>query len=165
MTADMDPSEGINSPVRVAGPADDPLFQSRTARSPRRGGFAVGSAEVMDPQHRWVLEVAWEALDDAGLSGVVPDATLAVAIVWVCPERERGGRDSVVPHRNRANCSSALLGSPRLTQATISITDSASDVTATIPPGQRWRGTTTGIDRVGLTGSRPRTARRRDLRC
>ncbi len=27
-------------------------------------------AELMDPQQRWLLQVAWEALDDAGLSGV-----------------------------------------------------------------------------------------------
>ena len=33
-------------------------------------GISPREAEVMDPQQRWVLEVAWEALDDAGLAGV-----------------------------------------------------------------------------------------------
>ena len=61
----------------------------------RRGGFVTCSpwdfdaeffgispreAEVMDPQQRWLLEVAWEALDDAGLAGVAPGRDVGVYV-------------------------------------------------------------------------------------
>ena len=40
-------------------------------------GISPREAEVMDPQQRWVLEVAWEALDDAGMSGAVSGRNVA----------------------------------------------------------------------------------------
>ncbi|WP_018602447.1 type I polyketide synthase [Mycobacterium sp. 155] len=43
-------------------------------------GISPREAEVMDPQQRWVLEVAWEALDDAGLAGVAPGSDAGVYI-------------------------------------------------------------------------------------
>ncbi|MET9618969.1 type I polyketide synthase [Kitasatospora indigofera] len=61
----------------------------------RRGGFLADSvwefdadffgisrreASVMDPQQRLVLEVAWEALDDAGMAGRVPGGDTGVYI-------------------------------------------------------------------------------------
>ncbi len=43
-------------------------------------GISPREAEVMDPQQRWVLEVAWEALDDAGLAGVAPGRDVGVYV-------------------------------------------------------------------------------------
>ena len=43
-------------------------------------GISPREAEVMDPQQRWVLEVAWEALDDAGLAGVVTGRNVGVYV-------------------------------------------------------------------------------------
>ena len=43
-------------------------------------GISPREAEVMDPQQRWVLEVAWEALDDAGLAGVVSGRDVGVYV-------------------------------------------------------------------------------------
>jgi acyl transferase domain-containing protein/NADPH:quinone reductase-like Zn-dependent oxidoreductase/acyl carrier protein len=43
-------------------------------------GISPREAEVMDPQQRWVLEVGWEALDDAGLAGVVSGRDVGVYV-------------------------------------------------------------------------------------
>jgi acyl transferase domain-containing protein/NADPH:quinone reductase-like Zn-dependent oxidoreductase/acyl carrier protein len=43
-------------------------------------GISPREAEVMDPQQRWVLEVAWEALDDAGMSGAVSGGNVGVYV-------------------------------------------------------------------------------------
>ena len=43
-------------------------------------GISPREAETMDPQQRWVLEVAWEALDDAGLAGVVSRGNVGVFV-------------------------------------------------------------------------------------
>jgi acyl transferase domain-containing protein/NADPH:quinone reductase-like Zn-dependent oxidoreductase/acyl carrier protein len=43
-------------------------------------GISPREAEVMDPQQRWVLEVAWEALDDAGLAGVASGRDVGVYV-------------------------------------------------------------------------------------
>ncbi|WP_204810122.1 type I polyketide synthase [Mycobacterium riyadhense] len=43
-------------------------------------GISPREAEVMDPQQRWVLEVAWEALDDAGLGGRVSGRDVGVYV-------------------------------------------------------------------------------------
>ena len=43
-------------------------------------GISPREAEVMDPQQRWVLEVAWEALDDAGISGCVRGRNVGVYV-------------------------------------------------------------------------------------
>ena len=43
-------------------------------------GISPREAEMMDPQQRWVLEVAWEALDDAGLAGVVSRGDVGVFV-------------------------------------------------------------------------------------
>lgn len=43
-------------------------------------GISPREAEVMDPQQRWVLEVAWEALDDAGLAGMASGHDVGVYI-------------------------------------------------------------------------------------
>src|SRR3954471_7344738 len=43
-------------------------------------GISPREAEVMDPQQRWVLEVAWEALDDAGLAGLAPGREVGVYV-------------------------------------------------------------------------------------
>ena len=43
-------------------------------------GISPREAEVMDPQQRWVLEVAWEALDDAGMSGAVSGRNVGVYV-------------------------------------------------------------------------------------
>jgi acyl transferase domain-containing protein len=42
-------------------------------------GISHREAEILDPQHRWFLEVCWEALEDAGY---VPDST--EGLVGVC---------------------------------------------------------------------------------
>src|SRR5262245_43603799 len=41
-------------------------------------GISPREAEIMDPQQRWLLEVAWEALDDAGIAGSVRGANIGV---------------------------------------------------------------------------------------
>ena len=43
-------------------------------------GISPREAEVMDPQQRWVLEVAWEALDDAGMAGRVSGRDIGVYV-------------------------------------------------------------------------------------
>ena len=43
-------------------------------------GISPREAEVMDPQQRWVLEVAWEALDDAGMAGRVSGRDVGVYV-------------------------------------------------------------------------------------
>jgi acyl transferase domain-containing protein/NAD(P)-dependent dehydrogenase (short-subunit alcohol dehydrogenase family)/acyl carrier protein len=43
-------------------------------------GISPREAEVMDPQQRWLLEVAWETLDDAGLAGMAPGRDVGVFV-------------------------------------------------------------------------------------
>lgn len=43
-------------------------------------GISPREAEVMDPQQRWVLEVAWEAIDDAGVGATVSGRNVGVYV-------------------------------------------------------------------------------------
>ncbi|WP_321814132.1 MULTISPECIES: type I polyketide synthase [unclassified Paraburkholderia] len=58
-----DPDEPGTTYSRVAGYVDDPFFFDHTF-------FRTSAAEAveMDPQQRWMLELAWSALENAGLA-------------------------------------------------------------------------------------------------
>ncbi|WP_310632147.1 beta-ketoacyl synthase N-terminal-like domain-containing protein [Paraburkholderia sp.] len=58
-----DPDEPGTTYSRVAGYVDDPFFFDHTF-------FRTSAAEAveMDPQQRWMLELAWSALESAGLA-------------------------------------------------------------------------------------------------
>jgi acyl transferase domain-containing protein len=43
-------------------------------------GISSRDTEVMDPHQRWALEVGWDALDDAGIAGVVPGRNVGVYV-------------------------------------------------------------------------------------
>src|SRR5690606_35834578 len=43
-------------------------------------GISPREAAAMDPQQRLILEVAWEALDDAGIAGTIAGAPIGVYI-------------------------------------------------------------------------------------
>ncbi|GAB2999405.1 type I polyketide synthase [Mycobacterium bourgelatii] len=101
----------------------------------RRGGFVTRSpwdfdaeffgispreAEVMDPQQSWLLEVAWEALDDAGLAGVAPGRDVGVYIGgFMCDNQVRRAMPSArraISHFTATGGSQAML-SNRLSHA------------------------------------------------
>ena len=43
-------------------------------------GMSPNEAAVMDPEQRWALQVAWEALDDAGMAGLVSGRDVGVYV-------------------------------------------------------------------------------------
>ncbi|WP_422733745.1 amino acid adenylation domain-containing protein [Micromonospora sp. WMMD558] len=76
LLADGVPPEEFTHPdyVRALGVLDDPAgFDARFF------GFAAREAQLLDPQHRLLLECAWEALEHAGHPA---DTTDAVTGVW-----------------------------------------------------------------------------------
>ncbi|MGN9779208.1 hybrid non-ribosomal peptide synthetase/type I polyketide synthase [Micromonospora sp. H33] len=76
LLADGVPPEEFTHPdyVRALGVLDDPAgFDARFF------GFSAREAQLLDPQHRLLLECAWEALEHAGHPS---DATDAVTGVW-----------------------------------------------------------------------------------
>jgi myxalamid-type polyketide synthase MxaE and MxaD len=75
---DPDPRAAGQSYVRSAGFLDDVTgFDWRAMR------VAPREATAIDPQHRLLLELAWEALEDAGLpSRASPAARWACSSAW-----------------------------------------------------------------------------------
>ncbi|MFI6871647.1 SDR family NAD(P)-dependent oxidoreductase [Nocardia sp. NPDC050406] len=73
---------------------DDPW-----AFDPEFFGISPREATVMDPQQRLILEIAWEALDDAGVAGRTAETSVGVYVgAFTLDQLAAGSSDAALPH-------------------------------------------------------------------